>query len=880
MMWVRTRAIAIVFLIAAAACGCGDDRHGGGGGDDDDGGGGSEAPDAGSPDAPPPASIAHCDYVPVPGTAGAGGAVEAGPLTSGAAEAPLVLPVSTALGGYTSRATFAGNEGAVDDRDTDLSGAFTGSIGVESFPRVVALALTTPGDTVVIIKADLIFSDDTLTADIADRLGPAFAGKVIFATTHTHAAPMQYSADQKLAVGGGVLRRQVRDPLLDQLVAVAQAALDARRPARIGILLESGFDPDDAVTRDRRGENDELAGGSRDDDWLAMIRVDGQDGAPIAALPIFGMHGTVQGGDNPLMSGDAPGAIDRALEETWDAPVVVMFLQGAGGDVSPAGRGGVAPPTAAGEPFYDFARAESVGQLAAPILRDAWERAGADLRDSLALEAVTRSVRLGPDASTFAVRGGALAYAPFAEGRECDREIFGPSGEVLSPIDEFNAPVGAALCGTVDADTIIPGGGIWNTSGLAPYRSCARVDVADQLLGPLLGADFGPAPLCSSTRTTLSAVRLGDFAIAALPGEPLTLLADRVRELSPLAPEKTIVVGYAQGHVGYLLTAEDWLQGGYEPSINSWGPLEGEYVAERAADLLALAVTGEREDAAAGGVDRVASPVVDDADVPAPDPAPMAGTVPAAPPDGLYVRGRVALAGAQPAATVARVAGVARFVWIGEDPLAGTPRVTLQRETGPGRFADVVRRSGRPVSDGDLLLYWTPLPHRREPGAARTHYWIAEWQAVAVSGDLEDRAGVPLGRYRFRVSGTGYAVTSDPFEVVDGPVQVTASVTGRAVAIDAGYAAPEGWRLLDLEGNSNELVPVRRGPVDVVLAYGDGTSDSFPGVVLDAPGRAQVTARAGATVAEVRLTDRFGNRGAGAPTRAPAVRPARSAAAR
>ncbi len=688
-----------------------------------------------------------------------------------------------------------------------MPGAFTPSIGVESFPRVKALALSTPGDTVVIIKADLIFADDTLTADVSARLGAEYAGKVVFATTHSHATPMQFSADPKLAVGGGVLRRQVREPLLDQLVAVAQAALEARRPARVGVLLERGFDPDDAVTRDRRAENDELAGGSRDDDWLALVRVDGADGAPIAVVPIFGMHGTVLGADNPLMSGDAPGAIDRALEESFDTQVVVMYLQGAGGDVSPAGRGGVAPPAAKGEPLYDFARVESVGRLAAPILRDAWERAGESMVESLAIEAVTRSVVLGPDASTFAVRGGELAYAPFAEGRECDRAVFGDGGEVLSPIDEFNAPVGAALCGS-DGDAVFPPAQMWNTAGLSPYSSCARIDVASQVLGPLLGTDFGQTPLCSSTRTTVSAVRLGEHVIATLPGEPLTLLADRVRELSPVTPERTIVVGYAQGHVGYLLRADDWLQGGYEPSINSWGPLEGEYVAERAAEVLSLAVSDEREDAAAGGADRVATPAVDDGDVPAPDKAPLAGTVPDPLFDGLYVRNRIALAGAQPAATIPRVAGVARFVWIGEDPLAGTPRVALQRETGPGAFEDVTRRSGRAVADGDLLLYWTPEPHQRAAGEPRTHHWIVEWQAVATGGDLEDRAGLPLGRYRFQVTGTGYTVASRPFEVASGPVSVTASVAGLAVDIGAGYAAPEGWRLLDLEG---KLQPAR-GP--------------------------------------------------------------------
>jgi hypothetical protein len=116
----RMQTRTVLFLIAASC--------GGGGGDGGDASGGAEVPDAGARDGSPPASVAHCDHVPVPPTSG-GGSVEAGPLTAGAAEAPLILPVSTALGGYTSRASFAGNVGVMDDRDADLSGAFKPSIG-------------------------------------------------------------------------------------------------------------------------------------------------------------------------------------------------------------------------------------------------------------------------------------------------------------------------------------------------------------------------------------------------------------------------------------------------------------------------------------------------------------------------------------------------------------------------------------------------------------------------------------------------------------------------------------------------------------------------------------------------------------------------------
>jgi hypothetical protein len=149
-------------------------------------------------------STAHCSYEPLPPTAGAGGTVEAGALQAGAAEAVLRLPVTVAQGGYSDRAGFLGNAGRIDERVSELPGEFNPSIGVELAPRVKALALATPGDTVVIVKSDLIFSDDSLTADIADRLGPQYAGKVIYATTHSHSAPMQFSDDEKLAVGGGI----------------------------------------------------------------------------------------------------------------------------------------------------------------------------------------------------------------------------------------------------------------------------------------------------------------------------------------------------------------------------------------------------------------------------------------------------------------------------------------------------------------------------------------------------------------------------------------------------------------------------------------------------------------------------------------------------
>src|SRR5690348_16110823 len=98
----------------------------------------------GDDDGPPPdhgVSTDHCNYLPLPSTAGAGGTVTAGQLMAGAAERVLHIPVGTALGGYTARANFLSSAGTVDSRKVTLSGSFNPSIGVTAAPRVKALAL-------------------------------------------------------------------------------------------------------------------------------------------------------------------------------------------------------------------------------------------------------------------------------------------------------------------------------------------------------------------------------------------------------------------------------------------------------------------------------------------------------------------------------------------------------------------------------------------------------------------------------------------------------------------------------------------------------------------------------------------------------------------
>lgn len=832
------RGFAIALCLAAA---CGDD-------------GTMKTPDAG-------VTTELCDYQPLVPTAHAGGTVTAAALQAGAAEHVIDVPVGTALGGYTARAGFLGAAGVLDARKIKISGTFNPSVGVITAPRAKAIALTAGDETVLIIKVDFCWVYEGMLFDLEQRLGPEYAGKIILAASHTHSGWSQYQSHGPLKLGSGEMRQIVYDRFITTLEQTARDALAARKPAKLGVFFDGNFDPTDQINHDRRGENDMLPGGDVKDNHFYMIRIDGTDGAPIAAIPIFGEHGTLNGEDNPFASTDAPGALERVFEEQFDSPVVVMHLQSAGGDNSPSGHGGVdctIKPGASTDPCFSWATEEGHGRAAAQTLMDAWQAAGSTMKDSLELEMLSRSVDTGPDPATFTIRGGALAYAPFDRSKTPDGKVYDDQGNIASPIDEFNAPVGAGLCESETA--MFPAAAIPGTDGIKPYGSCLLLDQAAPILGQIFQVDLKvdeTHPVCETTRTTISALRIGDYVIGTMPGELTVLLADYLRSKSPAAADHTILVSYAQGHMGYLLRPEDWLLGGYEPSVTFWGPLAAEYVGEQLLDLMPLALTPMREDATTESATRVATATTTDA-LDKDDPAPMAGTIPQTVPPDVWARtGHPAQA--QPAAQIPRVSGIATFVWIGDDPLVKTPHVQLQKETSPGVYAAVTRRSGRDVEDQEILLAYTPEPLQRS--GPQTHVWTAEWQAVPWLGEpnldsLDDRGGVPAGNYRFHVEGDGWSVDSDPFAVVPGGLEATAT---RAAQITAtvSWHAPKGWRLMDMALPSNQPVPVRGQAVTVALLDAGNAQLSTASATTDVSGAVSVANNASAT--QVRITDRFGN---------------------
>ncbi len=843
---------------------------------------------------PPKPEEEVCD--PVAAQADAPALVPGAPLAA-AAEAVLELPVGTPLSGYTSRCDCFGGDGDADRRDSAYADKFASSAGIQTPIPVKAFWIANGDQDLVILKVDLIYSFDGLVEEMERRLSAATGkdldGKVVVATNHSHSSHGSFSDQITFYLGSDRFNYEVFTRMADAAEDVAMEAFGALQPAKIGVGYAKDWDPDDRVYHDRRGDNDDLQvwddipAGNYKDPNLTMMRIDTLDDQPIGVLFNFGIHGTTLGADNPMISIEAPGHVEQVFQERFDAPVVVALLQGAGGDASPSGSDG------------GYARLETVGEYAADALESLWSSIPT-ASDAVRLEATSRSVDQTHD-TIRVTRGGTvdLYYTPLQDGEdyadfEPDNLVYADDGSILSPIDEYNLPYGAAFCGEDPA--YLPG---FAPADVFPYVNC--VDVS-KMLAVIKGffdlTDLeAPLPIPESTRAAFTAARIGpvpilqadgttvtdDFFMGFFPGETTAMFTEqfRRRAATELGYEHAMAVGYAQDHEGYMLIPEDWLQGGYEIDINVWGPLQAEHIMEQllvaSEEVLATDVI-ERPDPC-GLYQPTDYEQYGAWELPAvaPEPTPEAGTLLSTPPDYLWsplYTDDERDAGIQPSIgtveTVPRVQGLVEMAWIGGDPGVDYPDVTLERQVD-GAWDTVRTGSGRAVSRGpDILVTHTPDP-LLPFSTAQTHYWYAAWQAV---GHVDDRAGLPAGTYRLKVTGrtyvgssttypwdtSEYTVEGEPFEIV--PATITVGVSGDAITASL-VGPPRGYRLIGLDGDYRGDNPLPDDTAAVRVVYRDGT-ESYAAAVTGTRGGG-VTTFAGVVdenVARVEVVDLYGNIGA------------------
>ncbi len=285
-----------------------------------------------------------------------------------------------------------------------------------------------------------------------------------------------------------------------------------------------------AATDGVAGNRNDVAGPH--DARLSLLATRRQNGSLQAVMVHFACHPTILGADNHAVSADFPGALRRALTTSLaqdDRAPVVLFVNGAAGDVS----------TRFTRRAQNFAEVERVGASLARTTLNALGHARSldgPIRRAQATVSLWPRRRQTPDVEETVSRRA-----------DCENQ-HDPSSAGQRRVAETKAQ-GAAMRSAL---SVLPEEAI--ASGLQ-----------------------------------LDAWALGDLVLVTIPGE---LLASLGLAIGAAAPEKTLILGYANGYVGYLADRAAYETETYEALASPFAPGTGEHVAAAAAALIVRLLPG------------------------------------------------------------------------------------------------------------------------------------------------------------------------------------------------------------------------------------------------------------------------------------------------
>jgi neutral ceramidase len=722
-------------------------------------------------------------------------APEPGPLQAGVATRRLDLPVGIAMGGYL-------RQRPVSDPGSNWAEQFPASQGIHTEPTVRVVALTNGLTRVALIRLDATITSPTLRSRLVGSLTAAGESANVFMyATHSHAAPARFMPPARLGSATGTdfvslvmdhYDAEAETRMTSAIVAAITEAFSTLKPVSLGVASVEAGD----FNNDRRCENDPIYGPDFRDTALTVIRIDEVDasGQPVKPLTAL-LHYAMHGtvlGSDNTLQ-STEGPGAFELYASDALGIPAMYVQGAAGDVSPRG-----------DSFHhsDLQQLERQGRAEAALAKDAWARATPGPAAAKArLDFRERGVLVTREAI-----GYAKGEFPEYGGIQCSAGGPGPCGAVVStPKDVFCLP-------------------------LEPRKPF---------------------------KTALSMLRVGDVLLFSLPGEPGTGLSRKmVSALAPLGATTVLTVGYAQDHYGYLLEADDWLRGGYEPTVSAYGWLFGPYLLAQLTDFAATWDSSQEAADLLPVPPATSRPIIDALSAPA---------VVTQPIDGARLSTHL-------------------FQFEGGDPSLGTPQVSLEKQEGAA-FLPVHASPTRVVINGpELMLRYAATPtFKAEPDAtSRRHLWSLKFETVP---------STELGTYRLVARGsTKVAGAVSTYELISGSFVVSKSrevggvVAGRITAdqrfavevrfppnpttyVEMGHSDPSGnYRVRDMNSDPNVGALVRSGATamgtltapdnstsTVTLAWSDTEMAWVTGGILTAPGNYRLELVPGA------LVDAWGN---------------------
>ena len=405
-----------------------------------------------------------------------------------------------------------------------------------------------------IVDLDILLiptAESTRLRAIAAEAAGVAPERVRLSFSHTHAgAPWSETrGGAQAGLPGMELVPAWRQRVADAIAEAARAARAALAPARLAaghgrcevslnrrLKLPGGRV---VVGRNAQGETDPT---------LTVLRLDGEDGNPIATVVGYGTHPIVLAHENRMLSPDWPGTARRTVEQLVGGTCVL--LQGCAGDQMPREA-----LTA------DCAAAARMGR-----------RIGVDAaRIALALE--TRATR--PRFDRVVESGAPLGLFADEPVDAAAPALAVVSRRIKLPVRDYG-PVDA-----LEAESARRAAAV---AALDKSRATPAEIAATNAMAKRASMDAQWARVCAGAREVeveLHAIRIGDAALLGVPLEPFARIGQRVRAASPFAV--TQLAGYTNGWEGYVPVAEAFAEGGYEAEWASPYAPEAAAALERAA---------------------------------------------------------------------------------------------------------------------------------------------------------------------------------------------------------------------------------------------------------------------------------------------------------